>query len=336
MWKNDKTTVGHSLTTSLGWVALGIGAAELLAPKRLARLLGMRPAGWISAIVRACGLRETMSGFGLLSDKRPRFWLQVRLAGDAMDAGLLWWAIEQAPYAESTRKSRLTGALLAVGGVSLLDAVTLGLGSWVQKRTSQRSKLEKKVATSITIDRSAADVYAFLRNVENLPRFISYLESVTSADQTTSHWRAKVPHGPSFEWDASVVEEQPNKRIVWKLEFTKIPMLVDSAEVRLEAAPGGRGTEVHFTLSGKEIQAPRLVEKTMGRWLRKLPERFWSAQLRRLKQVLELGEITVSDASAFAKPHPARPAKEALTSAPLASSAAPVPGPKVVEEGRPS
>ncbi len=257
-----------------------------------------------------------------------------------MDAGLLWWALEKAPwnttFAERTQRSRVTGALLAVAGVSLFDAVTLGLVSWAHKRADKRMKPEKKIATSITIDRSGADVYAFLRKVENLPGFISYLESVTSADQTTSHWRAKLPHGPAFEWDASVVEDEPDRRIVWKLQFTKIPMLVDLAEVRLEAAPGGRGTEVHFVLSGKDIQAPKLVEKTMGRWLRKLPERFWSAQLRRLKQVLELGEITVSDASAFAKPHPARPAKEELTSAPLASSAAPVPGPKVVEEGRPS
>lgn len=332
---NERTTANHPLARGLGWLSLGLGAAEVLAPRRLARLLGIRSGLWSSGIIRSCGARELVSGLGVLSSHKSRFWLQARLAGDAMDAALLWRALGRRSwysfFTDRARRSRLTGALLAVGGISLLDAVAFGLGT--KKRWQERRAQPKAVVkASITVDRSAADIYAFLRELENLPRFISYLDSVITSDRTTSHWRAKLPWGPALEWDATITEDQPDRRFAWKVQSGKLAVMIDSGELRLEPAPGGNGTEVHLTLWGGPLRAPKVVD----RWLRKLPERFWSAQLHRLKQLLELGEITVSDASAFTKPHPAQPVKEEMTSAPLASSAAPTPGPAVAEERRPS
>ncbi len=268
MPKDEKGTARHPLASGLGWFALGLGAVELVAPRRLSRWLAPRP--------------------------------------------------------------RLTIALLTVGAVSVLDAIAFGVGRKARRGRAQ-PKARQAITAAITIDRSAAEIYAFCRDVENLPRFVTHLESVTTTDQIRSHWRAKVPHGPSLEWDAVIVEDRPEQRILWKVQGSKLGRIVESGELRLEPAPGGQGTEVHLTLWTEQV--PSLM-----RWLRKLPERFWSAQLHRLKQLLELGELTVSDASPFAGPHPARPAEEELTSAPLASSAAPTPGPTVaeVEERRPS
>jgi len=335
MSNNGNTVSTHPLTRALGWFALGLGAAELVAPKRLANLIGLRPSNWTTGILRVCGAREALTGIGILSGAGSRRWLQTRIVGDIMDAGLLWRALGRSPWhsflTRSHQRPRLTGALLAVGGVAALDVVALGLGSWNSRREKQQGS-RSAITASITIDRTAADLYKFWRQVENLPRFLSYVESVTTRDRVRSHWRVKVPHGPSLEWDATIVEDRPEQRIVWTMQSSKLGMLIDSGEVRFEPAPGGRGTEVHLTLWG------RAVPKVMARWLRKLPERFWSAQLHRLKQLLELGEITVSDASPFFGPHPARPAQEELTSAPLASSATPTPGPAVADtdDGRPS
>jgi uncharacterized membrane protein len=335
MAKNEKTAAKHPLTRGLGWFALGLGAAELVAPRSLARLLGLRPGVWTSGLIRACGAREALSGIGILAGEQPVLWLQARLAGDLADAGLLWRALGKTSTTTSLysswvgrrRRPRLTSALLAVGGVSLLDAVAFGLSR--RGRGTGGPKAQVAITASITIDRTPADVYAFWRNVENLPRFVNYLESVTSPDRIRSHWRAKLPYGPALEWDGAIIEDRPDQRLVWKMQASKFGMLIDSGEVRFEPAPGG-GTEVHLSLWAGSVPG------TVGRWLRKLPEGFCSAQLHRLKQLLELGEITVSDASPFTGPHPARPAKEALTSAPLGSSAAPTPGPSVADEGRPS
>lgn len=328
------TAAKGPLSKALGWFALGLGAAELFAPKRLAKFLGISTGPWTSSLIRTCGVREAATGLGILSSSNPSFWLGARVAGDAMDAGLLgrtagkkrWFGL----FREGERNWKLSGALLAVGGVAVLDAIAFGRS---RKQVKEQAKPWRaaKVTAAITIDRSASDLYAFWRDVENLPRFATYLESVTTTDKIRSHWRAKMPHGPALAWDATIVEDRPDQRITWKMEPGKLASVFESGEVRFDPAPGGRGTEVHLTLWGG-----RMGSKVLGRWLRKLPERFWAAQLLRFKELMELGEITVSDASAFTKPHPARPVKEELTSAPLASSAAPVPGPTVAEEGRPS
>ena len=51
------------------------------------------------------------------------------------------------------------------------------------------------VEESVTINRSASELYRFWRNLENLPRFMSHLESVERITDTLSRWRAKGPGG---------------------------------------------------------------------------------------------------------------------------------------------
>lgn len=340
----DNQAGKHWLTRGLGWFALGLGAAELVAPKRVARWLGLRPSTGASGMIRACGMREALTGVGILSSRaHARGWLGTRVVGDAIDAGLLWRALNKQGksglyrWLKGTPRARLKEAMVAVGAVSVLDVAAAMLARQASRR-SRASGASTLATASVTIDKTPAEVYAFWRDVENLPRFITGLESVTTTDRIRSHWRAKLPHGPALEWDAVITEDTPDQRIAWQVESTSPVMLVEAGEVRFEPAPAGTGTEVYLVLRGGLNLGP----KSIARWLRKLPERFWSAQLHRLKQLLELGEVTVSDASAFMTPHPAQPAKEELTSAPLGSSGAPIPGPGVgqgqepKQEGRPS
>ena len=50
---------------------------------------------------------------------------------------------------------------------------------------------EVHVETSIAIDKSPEELYAFWRDFKNLPLFMKNLESVTELDQRRSHWVAK-------------------------------------------------------------------------------------------------------------------------------------------------
>src|SRR5690606_40688274 len=59
------------------------------------------------------------------------------------------------------------------------------------------------VSESRAINSTPEALYAFWKNVENLPRFMSHLESVTPTGERTSHWVAKAPAGMSVEWDRS-------------------------------------------------------------------------------------------------------------------------------------
>jgi uncharacterized membrane protein len=99
-----------------------------------------------------------------------------------------------------------------------------------------------QVERSVTINRSAADLYTFWRNLENLPRFMQHLETVRVQGPTRSHWVANAPGGAVVEWDAEIVEERENELIAWR----SLPgSQVDAAgSVRFHPATGGRGTVV--------------------------------------------------------------------------------------------
>jgi hypothetical protein len=81
--------------------------------------------------------------------------------------------------------------------------------------------------------------------------------------------------------------------------------ITNEGSVRFERAPGNQGTEVHVELI---YQPPA---GALGALLAKLfgeePKQQIKSDLRRLKQVLETGEVTHSDASIHRGTHPAQP-----------------------------
>lgn len=98
----------------LGLFSIGLGLAELLAPRAVSRATGMPGR---TTLLRAYGLREIVSGIGLLSSRDPRPWLWARVAGDALDVSTL--------LAHATGRQPLPGrAKVAMGlvlPVALLD-----------------------------------------------------------------------------------------------------------------------------------------------------------------------------------------------------------------------
>jgi uncharacterized membrane protein len=145
---------------------------------------------------------------------------------------------------------------------------------------------------AITINQPAGVVYGYWRDFANLPAFMTHLVSVETSGNGRSHWTATAPAGRTVEWDAEIVGDQPDERIAWRsLEGATVP---NAGEVAFTAAPGGRGTEVRVELS---YELPggavgKLVAKLFG----EDPQQQIDDDLRRLKQVLETGEVVVSDA----------------------------------------
>ena len=288
------------LVKSLGWFALGLGALEMTIPRLMAWLVGVKPNNGAKQTMRVLGAREAASGVGLLRRQQLPEWLGVRVAGDATDIGLLVSSLlARRPGARvlATRlRSRLGFVLGGVLGVTVLDI--LGLRYVLRALKSQGGK-PPELKASTTIERSAQEVYRFLRDVTNFPRFVSFLTDVTTLDERRSRWIAKFPEGREVEWNARLAEDVPDRLLI----FTIDSRLLDTMMLRLEPAPGGRGTEVHVSLSARYSQFPGAV----ANWLRKIPERLLASELRRLKQVIELGEVSQSDASISESTHPARP-----------------------------
>lgn len=150
-----------------------------------------------------------------------------------------------------------------------------------------------EVRRSVTVSRSREEVYRFWRDLENLPRFMQHLEAVTSPGERRSHWIARGPAGTRIEWDAEILEDRPNELIAWRsLEKSDVR---NEGVVRFTPAPADRGTEVHVELryEAPAGKAGAAVAKLFG----EEPGVQIRDDLRRFKQVMETGEVLLSDGS---------------------------------------
>lgn len=106
------------LARVIGWAGVGLGLAELFMPGRMTRSLGIEGhENW----VRACGVRQIMTGLGALSDN-PAPALKLRVAGDALDLAALAW-VRREPNADRRNIDR---TMLAVGAVTALEVWCAG------------------------------------------------------------------------------------------------------------------------------------------------------------------------------------------------------------------
>jgi uncharacterized membrane protein len=76
------------------------------------------------------------------------------------------------------------------------------------------------VREAIRLEKPLAEVYAFWRRFENLPRFMSHLEDVTQLSDGRSQWVAKGPGRLRVEWNAEIINEVENQVIGWRSTST--------------------------------------------------------------------------------------------------------------------
>jgi len=170
------------------------------------------------------------------------------------------------------------------------------------------------VKTAITINQPRAAVFEFWRNFANLPLFMHHLQSVRDLGQGLSRWQTKAPLGRAIEWDAQLTAERRGEFIGWRSLAGDV---AHAGEVRFLSAPGARGTEVHVELT-YELPGGKAGE-AFAKLFGEDPARQISDDLRRLKQVLETGEVLRSTGSpegagvSIAQHEPARPSVEAGT-----------------------
>lgn len=148
------------------------------------------------------------------------------------------------------------------------------------------------IEDSITIWRTATELYTFWRKLGNLPQVFSHLSRVDTTGPRTSHWVIEGPAGTTFEWDAEIINDVKPDLIAWRSlpgsdiasagsvsfrergrrgrEFTEVT-------VRMQYnAPGGAATRALAALTG------------MG------PEKIVREELQRFKQRCENSEPSVT------------------------------------------
>jgi uncharacterized membrane protein len=289
----------EQLATALGWFSIGLGLAEVAAPGSVARLVGVRDDDRNRWTLRAMGVREVVSGVGILTQPRPTGWVWARVGGDMLDLAYLGTALNS----DHANRGRVTAAIAAVAGVTALD-VLCGQGLSAEPRAgagrSRAARLGRAsreravhVRKAITIGRPAEDLYKFWRDFENLPRFMRHLESVQVTGERRSHWKAKAPFGRTVEWHAEITEDRPNEQLAWRsLESADVP---NYGSVTFEPAPGGRGTTVRVDL---HYEPPGgVIGATIAKLFGEEPGQQVQEDLRAFKQLMETGEVVQSEAS---------------------------------------
>lgn len=110
------------------------------------------------------------------------------------------------------------------------------------------STIEKSIDVDVPV-RAAYDQWT---QFESFPQFMAGVESVQQLDDTHLHWKAEIG-GVTREWDAEVVDQQPDERVTWRsTDGTTNAGTVSFAE----KAPG---TRVTLRL---EFEPEGIVEKT--------------------------------------------------------------------------
>jgi uncharacterized membrane protein len=147
-----------------------------------------------------------------------------------------------------------------------------------------------RVRESVRLELPVHEVYAFWRSLENLPRFMRYLDSVRQDTADRSHWVAIGPGGLRVEWDAELINEIENELIAWR----SLPGsdVTTAGSVHFDSVRGGRETQVTVNLqySPPAGKAGAWVATLFGRE----PSQTIREDLRLLKQILEAGEIALA------------------------------------------
>jgi uncharacterized membrane protein len=149
---------------------------------------------------------------------------------------------------------------------------------------------ETLVGRTVTIGRPRQEIYDRWRNFTRFPDFMENVNEVEDLGGGRSRWSIKGPAGKDVELVTRIVEDVPGRRLAWESEDESD---IDTAGVfELTDAPPGRGTHVRLLMSYDPPGG------TIGRGIAKLLQREPSLQarrdLRRFKQLLETGEVTVN------------------------------------------
>ena len=219
------------IARGLGWLSVGLGLAQIIAPRAVCRLAGLPPA---PTLMRVIGLRELACGIGIITRRNPAPWLKARVAGDAMDLVCLAAAVPMS----ASRGARLGAAFGAIAGVTALDV-------YCSDELSERRAAPVHIAETISVAAPPEALYAFWRDLTNLPRVMPHVKSVRVIDGQHSHWTAEGPDG-EIEWESEIIDERPNHCLAWRsLEASDV---YNAGSVRFDPERDGSGTRVTVEL----------------------------------------------------------------------------------------
>lgn len=136
----------------------------------------------------------------------------------------------------------------AVGGYLVYRGVTghCAIYESLGKDTSDVRPIT--ITERFMVNRPREEVYAFWRQLENLPRFMRHLASVKQKNERNSVWQANTPgHFMTIKWTAQITREEEDSYIGW--QSIDDSMIDNLGKVEFKDDPSGDGTELNIEFS---------------------------------------------------------------------------------------
>ncbi len=252
---------GEQLAIGLGWFSIALGIAELAAPHSVARFIGVPPDSTTVSVLRSYGAREVGNGLAILAQPDRAAWMWSRVAGDALDLATL----TNAMGSPETDRGRAMFATAAVLGVAALDVVCARQLSQEEDGFYEYGDEQMMLAGTAAATRRRKTVHVAEAITINQP-----------IERVEERW--------------NTLEAMPKS--LRNLGTTQAGETTYSV-VHFRRAPGARGTEIHVELEYQPTGGT--VGAAVARLFGHDPASQIREDLRRFKQILETGEIALSD-----------------------------------------
>ena len=167
-------------------------------------------------------------------------------------------------------------ALCALGGATLARATTnQGIATLVKGGIY--------VEKAVIVDAPVEQVYAYWRNLENLPQWMSHVREVRYLGGDRYHWVVDGPAGAAVEWDSELLNVAENEEMTWR---STEPSQVDhTGRVRFDSM--GDGTRVHVQM--RYYPPAGLIGHAVAKAFGVDPRTELEDDLARMKQAVETG-----------------------------------------------
>ena len=103
------------------------------------------------------------------------------------------------------------------------------------------------ITEDITVNAPKDKVYAFWRELSNLPKFMNHLKSVYEISGTESHWVANTPGNLiDLDWNAEITREDEGSYLGW--QSIEDSMVENAGKVEFKDNLNGTGTDIHIEI----------------------------------------------------------------------------------------
>lgn len=143
-----------------------------------------------------------------------------------------------------------------------------------------------------TIECAPVEVYRFWRDVESAPRYQLRVRSVRRTGPTRSRWTAEGLFGRAWTWESEITADRPGEYLAWEsLPGADLP---NAGTATFRPVPGEPNrTELRVTM---RIDPPLgLIGDALGGPISGVLEEMLREDLRRFKQLVEVGEIATTE-----------------------------------------